>query len=121
MQGSGLTASFQPMQWSGVMDRPATAVVPAAAATFTAAPAALGLSGVVQNSLQPAAAVSAAALLVQPGAMMQLQPLMLSGACQQQQQQVLQQQLSEAQLSYSAGVALLPGDLFGDGDDDLAM
>jgi hypothetical protein len=40
--------------------------------------------------------------------------MMLSGACRQQQQVMLQQQLSEAQLSYNAGVALLPGDLFDD-------
>jgi hypothetical protein len=45
--------------------------------------------------------------------------MLLSSACHHQQQQqqqlvVLQQQLSEAQLSYSAGVALLPGDLFDD-------
>jgi hypothetical protein len=46
-----------------------------------------------------------------------LHPMLLSSACQQQQQQqqvVLQQQLSEAQLSYNAGVALLPNDLFDD-------
>jgi hypothetical protein len=62
-----------------------------------------------------AVVVSGPAVMPQPAVMLHL--MLLSSACQQQQPQqqvVLHQQLSEAQSSYNAGVALLPNDLFDD-------